>query len=45
LWNFDLVPADDMSQWDPSGEMKYMETFTVWQEFILNVKAIHIKRC
>ncbi|KAB8227642.1 cytochrome P450 [Aspergillus alliaceus] len=45
LWNFDLVPADSMTQWDPSGEMKYMKTFTVWQDIILNTKAVPVERC
>lgn len=44
LWNFDLTPADSMSQWDPAGEMKNMRTFTIWQGIILNITINRVER-
>lgn len=40
IWNFDIVAADNLKDWDPEGNMKNMRAYSTWEKPQLMVKLV-----
>jgi hypothetical protein len=44
LWCFDVKPADEMREWDPTDNFHNMKAYSTWQKPGLSVHLTPVKR-